>query len=74
MAVLAKVVGHVNGEFFSELENLYYTPNPSSFAIASFELAQKKKDLRTRVARPAVLLSPQVRSCACVLRVASSPV
>jgi hypothetical protein len=27
--------------FFSELENLYYTPNPSSFTIASFEAVQK---------------------------------
>jgi hypothetical protein len=45
MAALAKVVGQVNGEFLSELENLYYTPNPSSFTIASFEAAQK--NLRT---------------------------
>ena len=40
MAALAKVVGQVNGEFFSELENLYFTPNPSCFAIASFGAAQ----------------------------------
>ena len=47
MAALAKVVGQVNGEFFSELENLYYTPNPNNFTIASFGAAQK--ELRTRV-------------------------
>ena len=30
MAGLAKVVGQVNGFFFSsELENLYYIPNPN---------------------------------------------
>jgi hypothetical protein len=46
MAVWAKVMGQVNGLFFPELENLYFTPNPSCFAIASFGAAQKS--LRTR--------------------------
>jgi hypothetical protein len=46
MAVLAKVVGQVNGVFLSELENLYYTPNPNNFTIASFGAAQI--NLRTR--------------------------
>ena len=35
MAVLAKMVGQVNGEFFSELENLYYTPNPTVLKAAT---------------------------------------
>ena len=39
MAVSAKVVGQVNGQFFSELEDLYYTPNQRAVLRTPFGAA-----------------------------------